>query len=58
MIVILKKISYRLLKMDNDIKFIEIKKDLIILLLKEENKIKLNNYILQINTILEEFGKN
>lgn len=42
----------------NDIKFIEIKKDLIILLLKEENKIKLNNYILQINTILEEFGKN
>jgi hypothetical protein len=42
----------------SDMKFIEIKKDLIILLLKEENKIKLNNYILQINTILEEFGKN
>ena len=41
----------------NDIKFIQIKKDLIILLLKEENKIKLNNYILQINTILEQFGK-
>jgi hypothetical protein len=44
--------------MDNDIKFIELKHKIIEFLITIEDKTKINNYILQLQTILDSFEKN
>jgi hypothetical protein len=43
---------------NNDIKFIELKHKIIEFLLNIEDQTKMNNYLLQLQTILDSFEKN